>query len=132
MYLYIKFLGGARAPATYFYKNKDLFKPAFYNRSAEPLRLTDFKEIEVVTSNVFTASIKCTFIDGRQSLALVPRQTLYLLQGFVFSASQMPFGQTPPFPKDYTDTILIGTVIILSGVSIILSTIALALKLFLK
>ena len=125
MYLYIKFLGGARAPATYFYKNKDLFKPAFYNRSAEPLRLTDFKEIEVVTSNVFTASIKCTFIDGRQSLALVPRQTLYLLQGFVFSASQMPFGQTPPLPKNYVDAISIGALITLSAI-------ALALKLFLN
>lgn len=101
MFLQIRFLGGPRAPVTYFYKNRDLFKPAFWNRSPIPLRLTEFKEIEVITANFFGATVKCTFTDDTQGLAFVTTQMLQVIQGFLFNVANAAPGQIPAFPKNY-------------------------------
>ena len=113
MFLWIKFTAGNRAPAWYTYRNK--FAPAFWNRSAKPLYLTDFKNIEVTYPALGYAGIKCYFTDGTNALAYVDPQTLGVLQKFIYNSQNTPDGQQPEIPINTIgrDILWVGVVMLI-------------------
>ena len=91
MIIRIHFISGYRANATHIYKNKNQFKLAFWSRRDEPLRLTDFKAIEVISQNFLDlTTIKCTFNNGQEALAKITSPMLEVLQVYLFEKSQVP------------------------------------------
>lgn len=100
MFMWIKFTAGNRAPAWYTYRNRNKFAPAFWNRSAKPLYLTDFKKIEVTYPTLGYAGIKCHFTDGANALASVDPQMLSVLQKFIYNLENTHDGQQPEIPTN--------------------------------
>ena len=115
MFIWIKFTAGSRAPAWYTYTNKNMFKPAFWNRSAKPLYLTDFRNIEVVYPNVLYSVIKCHFTDGTNELATVGPQMMSVLQKFIYNLQNTPNGQQPKLPINTLsrDILWVGVVMLI-------------------
>ena len=103
MYASIKFIAGRRAPARYIYRDTDLFEPSVVSAPAEPLRLTDFKEVEVLSQNTSYFYIKCYFNDGTDATATVDVQMMYILHKFIYNMKDTPKGQQPEFPVDNTN-----------------------------
>lgn len=98
MFMGIKFTAGRRSPAKYVYNHENKFKPALWNSSAEPLNLTDFKDIEIISASLGYAVVKCYFTDGTEALATVDTPMMSVLQQFVYNSRNTPEGQQPELP----------------------------------
>ena len=114
MLIRIHFISGYRANATHIYKNKNQFKLAFWSRRDEPLRLTDFKAIEVISQKFpELITVKCTFNNGQEALAKVTSPMLEVLQVYLFEKSQAPDNsQTVTLPQRREDLALLIIAII--------------------
>ncbi len=100
MFSNIRFISGHRAPGWYAYCDTDLFEPYHKDESLEPLRLTDFKDIEVLSRDIRTITIKCIFKDNTEDVAVIDGEMENILQQFLYSARNTPEGQQPEFPID--------------------------------
>ena len=114
MIIRIHFISGYRANATHIYKNKNQFKLAFWSRRDEPLRLTDFKAIEVISQKFpEPITIKCTFNNGQEALAKVTSPMLEVLQVYLFEKSQTPdSSQIATLPQRREDLLLLMATVI--------------------
>lgn len=114
MLIRIHFISGYRANATHIYKNKNQFKLAFWSRRDEPLRLTDFKAIEVISQKFpEPITIKCTFNNGQEALAKVTSPMLEVLQVYLFEKSQTPdSSQIATLPQRREDLLLLMATVI--------------------
>ena len=100
MFASLKFIAGRRAPGWYAYCSTDLFEPYHKDEPLEPLRLTDFKDIEVLHRDFKAITIKCSFKDGTEDVAVIDCEMENILQQFLYSAKNTPEGQQKKYPVD--------------------------------
>lgn len=98
MFINIKFIAGHKAPATYSYCNENLFRPTSEKAYKEPLHLTDFKKIEIVSTHLRQSIIKCQFTDGTESLATANMTMLKILQQFIYDSNNASDAQQINIP----------------------------------
>ncbi len=112
----IKFIAGRRAPARYVYRDTDLFEPGLLNASAEPLRLSDFKNIEILSESTWHFCLRCHFNDETEAVAVAEVEMMRILQQFIYNKKDTPNGQQPEFPISGSNTlvfVLIAVVVFL-------------------
>lgn len=99
----IKFLSGERTNRLYFYRHIDLFKKASRDLQDSPLHLTDFKDVEVISTGPLGLMmlVKCTFGSGEESIARIDYSMLETFKIFLHSTKNMSPDHTPVFPKSY-------------------------------
>lgn len=100
MFATIKFTTGSRENLTYVYKNEHQFTPTYWAAKVEPLSLTDFESIEVLSRPILdlgNTDIKCTLADGSQSMASVTPHMLGVLEKYIFAKAQT--NGTPAAPR---------------------------------
>ncbi len=110
----IKFIAGRRAPARYVYRNEDLFQPGLMSASAEPLRLTDFKDLHVLSQGLLSDfTLKCYFNDGTEAVATADMEMMRILQQFLYNLKNTQEGQEPEIPTTDSETWIFVLIFIL-------------------
>ena len=103
----IRFTAGHLANRTYVYKNENKFKPGLFTPNDQPLYLSDFESLKVIAQpGRAPATIKCTFINGEESLAIVNRWMLEFLQTYLYNKSKAASESKIVIPKRYDDILL--------------------------
>ncbi len=100
----IAFLTGSMAKAKYDYKEEDLFKPAWRPPPGPPLRLTDFKHIEIITTGPWSLIVlaKCTFKNGEVAIARMWYSVFEVICTFIAIEAISPPAEPPvTFPNSY-------------------------------
>lgn len=104
MYSRIEFVSGRLANRTYTYKAKNEFKPFFLNSAKEPLYLSDFKSLEIVYQpTVGRKLVKCAFVNGEESLALVDSVLLKTLYIYLYNKANAKDKEEIIIPNLYSD-----------------------------
>ena len=112
----IKFLGGHLAGAKYIYKKENLLRPYFSGLAKTPdLYLTDFEDIQVISRQPpgLLLLVKCTFANGKESIATVTSSMLEVIQAFLLNKKYLSEGDQYFFPKSYADEQILVTIIFL-------------------
>ena len=121
MFINIKFIAGHKAPATYSYCNENLFRPTSEKAYKEPLHLTDFKKIEIVSTHLRQSTIKCYFTDGTESLATAGMTMIKILQQFIYDFNNAPDAQEINIPIcDVTGNFAICAIAAIIGATVII------------
>ena len=104
MVLTIKFLAGHLANRTYIYRNRNEFRPGFFNPDKQPLYLSDFSKLEILAQpSRRPATVKCTFINGEESLTEMNSWMLQTLQTYLYNKANAANGDEIVIPKRYED-----------------------------
>ena len=121
MFINIKFIAGHKAPATYSYCNENLFRPTSEKAYKEPLHLTDFKKIEIVSTHLRQSIIKCQFTEGTKSLATAGMTMLKILQQFIYDSNNAPDAQQINIPiYDVTGNFVISAIVAIIAATVII------------
>lgn len=103
MFAFINFMGGYLAGTSYTYKNKNLLASSSKNPPDSPeLHLSDFTDIQVIAKEPplgVCLLVKCTFTNGKQSLASVSYSMLEIIQIFLFNKEFLTEDDVRFFPK---------------------------------
>lgn len=97
---FIEFLSGKRAGKLYFYNNKNIFKPRSKHPYDDPLHLTDFKDVEIISAGPFGVYIliKCELTNAEEYIARIDYSMLEVFKVFILDSKFLPPGQLPIFP----------------------------------
>lgn len=104
MILNVKFIAGHFANRTYVYKNKNKFSPSLFTPNDKPLYLSNFKSLEIIAQpGIRPATVKCTFVNGEESLAIINMYMLNFLQTYLYNKSKAATENEIVIPKRYDD-----------------------------
>ena len=104
IYSRIEFVSGRLTNRTYTYKAKNQFKPSLLNFAKEPLYLSDFKELEIIYQpTIGRKLVKCTFINGEESLALIDSALLKTLYIYLYNKANAKDNEEIIIPDLYSD-----------------------------
>lgn len=96
------------------YRNTNEFRASLFNPDRQPLYLSDFKSIEVTAQpSGCPATIKCTFVNGEESLAEINPWMLQTLQTYLYSKAKAANDDETIIPKRYEDIYVCIALIIL-------------------